>query len=289
MTRQLLIATVMLLFAVPAVPQPSLSKPAQHGFVTASILQNTSGETGRGAIRLQPGGVFSATNVTVRELVEYAFQRHAFDHREVTSGPTWIDVERYDITAKAPGEHTIDADGSLRETWSMARALLADRFKLLVHEENTVRPVYALLLSSTDGTLGPKLRATDVDCGAVMKGPMPVLRPGEAPPCSFKTPPGRLFANTVGMPTIASLLSQHVDRPVLDRTGLTGRFDMQLEARDIEAPPGYRTGPSDVGLPPVTTTTLFVAVREQLGLKLEPQTAAVPVLVIDHVERPTLN
>jgi uncharacterized protein (TIGR03435 family) len=105
----------------------------------------------------------------------------------------------------------------------------------------------------------------------------------------LKTPPGRLFVNTAGMPTIASLISKHVDRPVVDRTGLTGRFDMELEASEIKSAPDYKPGPSDLALPPAAGPSIFIAVREQLGLKLEPQMAAVPVLVIDSVERPTPN
>jgi uncharacterized protein (TIGR03435 family) len=287
MTRVLVVMTfAALAVAAAAAQQATKDRPS---FATASVKPNTSGLSGRGTLRLQPGGGFSATNATVRELIGYAYQRHAFDSREVTGGPAWIDSERFDVVAKAPAEHSIDADASFRETWSMIRTLLADRFKLKVHEENQERPVYALKLATSGGTPGPKLQKTDIDCAAVMRGQRPTLRPGQGPPCGMKTPPGRLFVNTAGLPTIASLLSQHVDRVVVDRTGLTGRFDMELEASEIKAPPDYKPGPSDLALPPAAGPSIFVAVREQLGLNLEPQTAAVPVLVIDSVERPSPN
>ena len=98
--------------------------------------------------------------------------------------------------------------------------------------------------------LGPKMRRSDIDCGAVMRGERPALLPGQGPPCGFKTPPERLFANTFTIPAIAILLSGHVDRPVIDRTGPSGRFDIELEAAEIKAARNYKPGPSDLALPP---------------------------------------
>jgi uncharacterized protein (TIGR03435 family) len=169
----------------------------------------------------------------------------------------------------------------------MLRTLLASRFKLIAHEENTARPVYVLMMAAAEGTLGSRLRRSDVDCSAALKGPRPAMQPGQGPPCGFKTPPGRLFANTFTMPAIASLMSRHLDRPVIDRTGLEGRFDIELEAVEIKAAQDYTPGPSDLALPPAAGPSIFVAVREQLGLNLEPQTAPIAVLVIDHAERPS--
>jgi uncharacterized protein (TIGR03435 family) len=85
---------------------------------------------------------------------------------------------------------------------------------------------------------------------------------------------------------LASLLSRHLDRPVIDRTGLSERFDIELEAAEIKAAPDYQPGPSDLALPPAAGPTIFVAVREQLGLKLEPLDAPQAVIVIDQAERP---
>jgi uncharacterized protein (TIGR03435 family) len=262
----------------------------RRSFVSASVKPSTSAlpPSARG-IRLQPRGGFSATAVTLRELIEFAYRRHAHDRRVVTGGPGWIDSARFDIVAKAAGEHVIDADGSPRTTWAMVQALLADRFKLRIHEENRERPVYVLMQARGDGQLGPKLRRTEIDCGAVMRGQGPPMPPSQGPACGMKTPPGRLFANTVTMASLASLISSHLDRVVIDRTGLAGPFDVELEAAEIKAAPDYKPGPSDLALPPAAGPTIFVAVREQLGLKLEPQTATVSVLVIDHAERPVAD
>lgn len=281
-------AATALLLVADAFAGPLSSAPVQSTFATASISA-ASGRAGSGEIRVQPGGGFTARNATLRELVAYAFQRQRFDRREVTGGPAWIDTARFDVDARAPAEHAFDPDGSLRGTWSMLRALLADRFKLKVHEEDREQAIYALRLARPDGALGPGLRKTDVDCGAAMTGGRPSLPPGKAPPCSTKTPPGRLFANTVTMAAIASLLSAHIDRPVVDQTGLADRFDLELEAREIEAPPGYKPGPSDLALPPARGPSIFTAVREQLGLTLDPENGTVPVVVIDHAEMPAID
>jgi uncharacterized protein (TIGR03435 family) len=255
------------------------------GIDRGTVKPNTS-KNGRGVTRLQPSGGLVATNVTLRQLVEFAYQRHPFDQRELTGGPSWVDSDRFDVVARAAGKHVVDPDGAPRKTLLMVRTLLANRFKLITHEENRDRSVYVLMMATAEGTLGTKLRKSDIDCSAAMKGQRPAMPPGQGPPCSFKTPPGRLFANTFTIPAIASLISRHVDRPIIDRTGLEGRFDIELEAAEIKASPDYKPGPSDLALPPAAGPSIFVAVREQLGLKLEPQTAPVSVVVIDHAERP---
>jgi uncharacterized protein (TIGR03435 family) len=112
------------------------------------------------------------------------------------------------------------------------------------------------------------------------------VAPGLGPPCSVKTSPGRLLASRVSMRTIADLLSTHLDRPVIDDTGLSGRFDIEVEALEITAPSNYKPGPGDLALPPAPGTPIFIAVREQLGLTLEPRDAPVTVLILEHAEHP---
>lgn len=288
---QLLLVTAMVVaVAAPSGIQQPATDAVRAAFEIASVKPNTSANSGRGLTRFQPGGGLGATNFTLRELVEFAYQRHPFDQREVAGGPAWVESDRFDVVARAASEHVVDPDGVPRQTLLLVRALLAERFKLKVHEENRDRPVYVLMMATAEGTFGPRLRTSgDVDCGAVMKGQRPAMRPGQGPPCGFKTPPGRLFASTFTMPAIASLISRHVDRLVIDRTGLEGRFDVELEAAEIKPAPDYKPGPSDLALPPAAGPSIFVAVREQLGLKLEPQTAPVAVLIVDHAVRPIPN
>ena len=284
----LLVLTIVIQGAVrPSAMQETVADGVTTGFETASINWSTSGTTGRGAIGFQPkGGGVHATNVTLVELVTLAYQRHFFDERQVIGGPAWMASERFDVHARVPGEHVFDADGVPRKTLALLKALLAERFKLKLREEERPRPVYALTTVRNDGVLGPKARRLEIDCRSVMRGERQALSPGQGPPCSFKTPPGRLFANTFTLATIASLLSRHLDRPVIDRTGLSGRFDIELEAAEIAAAPDYKPGPSDSALPPAAGPTIFVAVQRQLGFKLEPLDAPQAVIVIDQAERP---
>jgi len=141
----LLVTATVLLVAAPSA-RPAARDTIKPAFETASVKLNTSGITEKGTTRttrLKPGGGFAATNVTLRDLVEFAYQRHGFDRREVIGGPAWVDSDRFDVVAKAASEHVVDLDGSFRQTWSMLGTLLAQRFKLKVHEEKSDRTVYA--------------------------------------------------------------------------------------------------------------------------------------------------
>jgi uncharacterized protein (TIGR03435 family) len=284
-SRRVILMTVAMATAADSATAQQSADSVRLAFASASVKRASLPGNPRG-IRLQRGGTLSAMGVTLRELIEYAYQRHPFDRREVIGGPAWIDSARFDILARAAGEHWFDADGAPRKTWAMLRTLLTERFKLRVEEEKRDLPVYVLMRAGSAGQLGPMIRGTAVDCGAVMRGQARAPQGSQAPPCGTKTPPGRLFANAVSMPTLASLLSSHVDRPVIDGTGLAGRFDVQLEAGEIKAAPDYQPGPSDLALARTAAPSIFVAVRQQLGLKLERRAASVPVLVVRRAERP---
>lgn len=286
-SRSVVLITVAI--ATAAIPTTAQQSPDSVGlaFASASVKRTASAlPGGQRGIRLQRCRALSATAVTLREVIEYANQRHPFDRREITGGLAWMDSARFDILATAADEHCIDSDGAPRKTWAMLRTLLTRRFQLQVGEEHRDLPVYLLMQARSAGELGPNIQRTAVDCGALMRGQAQAPEGSQGPPCGTKTPPGRLFANTVIMPRLASMLSSHLDRPVIDGTALVGRFDVQLEATEIKAAPDYRPGPSDLALPPAAGSSIFVAVREQLGLKLEPQVAAVSVLVVRRAERP---
>lgn len=273
------VVLIALLSAVGVVPQAG-----QQRFDSAVL--SSAANTGQSSVRILPNGELLATSATLRDLILFAHRREPFERLELLGGPDWATTDTFDLKAVVASGHEYDADGSPVRTLSLLRAFLAETFQLKIRVEERSRAVYALTLATPNGTLGRKVRASDVDCGAVMRGEWPAPAPGQGPPCSVKTPPGRLFASSLSMRTIANLLSAHLDRPVIDDTGLSGRFDIEVEALEIKAPSNYKPGPSDLALPPAPGTSIFIAVREQLGLTLEPRDAPVPVLVLEHAERP---
>lgn len=272
---------------VREVRQVAASTQPRVAFRTVSVRTSAPGGSEPSVTQPTRSGGFRAARATVQDLVRFAYQRHPFDERDVTGGPEWVRTARFDIEASSEDTLVIDDDGMPRQALAMVRTLLQERFGLRVREEQQDRPVYLLTLASKEGALGPKLSRCEVDCAAVMNGDRTTLPAGHGPACGMKTPPGRLFASTSSMPSIASLLSRHLDRPVVDATGLAGRFDLELESKDIEAAAHYQPGPSDLALPPAAGPALPVALREQLGLALEARTAAISRIEIEAATQPT--
>jgi uncharacterized protein (TIGR03435 family) len=251
-------------------------------FESATVSPNTSGETAPWRINFEPAGGFTATNVTLRQLVGAAYRRSGFDPRTVTGGPSWVDTDRFDVAARASGEHVFDADGYPRQTSRMLQRLLREKFKLEVRPESTDTAVYALSPVRPDGSLGPGLSRSAIDCAAFMARMIKGERPAGGPQCGFGPYPRRLVGRAVTMPDLAGYLSTLLKRPVLDRTSLAGNFDLEVEGVEVvqPGPPGPSTRPSD------TTRSIVDTLPEQLGLKLVETRAAVEALVIRHAERP---
>jgi uncharacterized protein (TIGR03435 family) len=236
-------------------------------------------------------GRYSWTAATLKSLINVAFQRNAFDQREVVGGPDWIDTDRFDVVVQAPAGAALNGpDGFPSGVFAMVRALLADRFGLVTHDETRERPVYALTVARADRRLGNGLKRVDTDCKEAMirlAVPTPGPPPPGGPPCSFGGGAGRLLGNNVSLAMFASVLSRQVGRPVVDRTGVPDYFNITLEfsgdARTSNGPPAPQPAPVDDG------PSIFTALREQLGLKLEATRAPVDVLVIDKASHPTEN
>ena len=165
---------------------------------------------------------------------------------------------------------------------AMLQALLSDRFKVAVHHEARVVPVYALLLARSDGRRGPRLRPSEVKCGAAASNYFPVVPdPSAPPPCGdFRKSPRSLVARGMTMARLASLLTPDVGRIVVDVTALTESFDIELEWAPDQLQDLNNQQSSDA-------PSLFTALQEQLGLKLESTRGPVDVLVVDRAERPT--
>lgn len=247
-------------------------------FEVASVKPNKTGDP-NSALRLQPGGRIVATNVALRLLIRNLYNVQA---DQIVGAPDWIESERFDIEAKADREYPPQADAPAPELLAMMRNLLADRFQLVVHRESREMPVYALVAARADKTFGPQMRRVDVDCAAeaaramaARRGgaPPPSAKPDAMPPCGMRTRPGNVIARGTTLQQLARNLSQFLGRTVVDRTGLDGTFDIDLQWSPEQT--ADASGPS-----------IFTAVQEQLGLKLDSQRAPVDVLVVDRVERP---
>jgi len=290
MTRLGLLLALVIAAAVPLTSQAPLR------FEVVSIKPTPPGTEGGGR-QLLPGGRVTLRNTTLKALVGAAYQRFMWDSAEIVGGPDWIDEARFDVTALAPGGlPRVDADGFPSQLLAMFRAVLADRFRLVAHWEMRERPIYNLVLDRADRRLGPKLVKVAIDCAtvadAVLAGTPPDPRPGRGDECNFsrttEAEAGSLQGNAVTMTVLARFLAvEGVEREVVDRTGLTGRFDIDLLYLPVRPVGGVSV--EQLALDPrfQGRTSLTTALREQLGLKLEATRGPVEVLVIDSVERPT--
>jgi uncharacterized protein (TIGR03435 family) len=248
-------------------------------FDVSSIKPGSLGLPG-GMIRWNPGGAVRVTNMSLKELIEQAYNVHPF---QISGGPAWVDSARYDVNAKPENarQSRIDRD-------RMLQSLLADRFQLTIHRETRELPVYALVLARKDGKLGPKLTESK-------EGSCPVYDPANPPPITVITCGARRFNPSHGwlasarlpIDSLARTLSEVLGRTVIDKTGLIGNFDIHLEYAPDENQ--LALFPSDPVAPPNDGPAIFVAVQEQLGLKLESQKGPVEVLVIDKAEKPSEN
>lgn len=260
-----------------AAPQAQAPAPV---FDVASVKPNRDG--GPSSVRVTPGGMLTVTNNNLRNIIRNAWN---ITNDQIAGGPEWIDTDRFDVTAKASAPFKQD------EARSMLQALLADRFGLVTHDETRELPVYLLVLARTDGALGPQMKKSDVDCAALFAavtagGKMPERLPNGNLPCGLtvRANQGRVTGNGVAMEALARNLVGAVGRIVVDRTGLQGYYDLDLTFAPDGPPPA--PGAPASAAPDPSAASLFTAMQEQLGLKLEPARAPISVLVIDRATRP---
>ena len=229
-----------------------------------------------------PPDRFVRRYITLPLLLLYAYDVAEF---QIEGGDAWTKTSRFDIEAKADGQPRAE------QMRAMVRRLLAERFALRVHSETRELPRYALVKARPDGQLGSKLRRSTIDCPAIASAPgyrPPVGPPqaGDGPRCriGFGLAGGVRTMYVTGFPIsqFVRILQPEVGRVVTDRTGLTGTYDLEVES-EIPSTLGSPSSPTV----PSTGVSLFTALQEQLGLKLESERGPVRVLVIDHVERPT--
>jgi uncharacterized protein (TIGR03435 family) len=280
--RTLRTAAAFLILSGGAIAQ-SESRPE---FEVASIKPAAPGSRGM-FIRNSPGGRVNVTNMTLKELIVIAYRIQPF---QISGGPSWFDSVHYDINAKA---ETTPKQGELP---LMLQALLADRFQLTIQRETKDMPVYALVLAKKDGKLGPGLvESREGSCTAFDPAkPPPLPEPGQPRPnfCgNMMMQPRMLKASDIPVSQIVPMLSRFLGRTVIDKTGLTAKFDITLEwtpdesqIANMQLPPDVKPPPSDPAGP-----SIFTALQEQLGLKLEAQKGPVDIFVITRAEKPSEN
>jgi uncharacterized protein (TIGR03435 family) len=256
-------------------------------FDVTSVKQNNE-DSGRVLMLPAANGGWQATNVTLGQLVRLAFQ---LQENQIVGGPKWLFEDRFDVkgTGTASGR-----DGPL---FDKLKAMLADRFKLEMHVETREQSILELVLARRDGKLGDKLTPSTTDCTPTAPNGrgrgQPALRaPGERPKCGFMIGPGRILIGGQTMAAFAGNLSRFAGGIVVDKTNLSGAYDIELIYAPDSAigPTGREVLPLPPGPPPVVNSeapSIFAALQEQLGLRLEPTKGPVDVLVIDSVERPT--
>ena len=272
-------------FLAVLVALPSVVSQAQEStprFEVASIKRNVAGAPGFGGpttSEITPTGI-RAVNSTLLMLVRqaYGIEGVPFDDEYVTGGPGWIRSDRFDVTATAGREVARD------QALVMLRTLLAERFKLVVATEQRLRDAYTLRLARSDGRVGPDLRKAADDC-LEKREPDALKRAAAMPRPSNGARP--YFGTTCApIAAVAGVVGKALAAPVVDETGLTGRWDIAiaqnggLQPRTVKGVDGIEELPS-----------IFTVLEDQLWLKVERRREQAPydVLVIKSVELPSEN
>ncbi len=206
----------------------------------------------------------------------------ALMNSRIVGAPDWLMSDRYDIDARiGESDHAAWQQPATQKAMlrTMMQTLLAERCKLAVHRETKDKPIYALVAEKS----GPKFKAAEstVPAAILAKHPKAVQVPGGGGMIGPGETRGSVELYGAPMGTLALVLSQPAERPVVDKTGLTGKYDVKLEM--MQQGPPAADGTLDPG------PSIFTVVQEQLGLKLEPAKDEVETLVIDHIERPSEN
>jgi uncharacterized protein (TIGR03435 family) len=217
-------------------------------FEVASIKPANSDRNGM-LVNFVPGGGLRVSNATLKDLIETAYQVRSF---QILSGPSWIGVARYDVTATS---EAVADDAAVRKE---VQSLLEKRFQLRTHRETRELPEYSLVVEK--GGIKPE-----------------GLRVSENRRRGINSRQGAMTGEAAPMANLAVVLSRQLERPVVDNTGLQGNYDFMVEwTPDLAV--GDSPGPS-----------LFTALREQLGLRLEATKGPVEVIVVDGAEKPSEN
>jgi uncharacterized protein (TIGR03435 family) len=266
LTLKLVRATARTAWEIPATPRPETPMPvdAKPSFELATIKHSPPDARGGGS-GMSPGGRFTAHNLSLKSLVLLGYGLHPL---QVEGGPSWFGTDKFDIVARA------DTEGAPNKSqvMMMVQKLLADRFSLRFHREKKDLAIYALTVQNSGSR----------------------LTPGTGDPNGLPTvqvdPHGHLTARNMTMEEFAmGLQSNILDRPVIDRTGLSGRFDFTLEWTPDEFQASDLSASTPIPDSGATSPNLFTALKDRLGLKLESTKGAVEIFVVDSIEKPSAN
>jgi bla regulator protein blaR1 len=278
--RAVWIYTTLFIFVVGIVSAQPAANPLT--FEVASVRPSAQDAHGW-FINFLPGGGLRVIGAPLKSLITLAYDVRDF---QVSGGPGWINSDRFDINARGEASEVTESAPAdltkMTEEQRMANAeqakerlrnLLEERFKLAIHRENKEQQVYALIVAKG----GPKIQESKEAAGRMRLGR------------------GLLTGQSVNLAFLATNLSNQLGRPVIDKTALTGKYDFELKwTPDPGQPAAAPFGPPAPGveLPPPPDPngpSIFTALQEQLGLRLESQKGPVDTLVIDRVERPSEN
>jgi bla regulator protein BlaR1 len=271
--RRLLLAAagfiaVVMPIAVGAFHVPSIRAQQPAGpleFDAVSVKPSNPNSTHGTVVDVTAGGTLHVVNATVKDLIETAYDVRLF---QIEGGPAWTNAAKYDVDA-TPGARAQSA-AAPQPGWTNVRfkvqALLKDRFQLQLHRETKVGPTYSLAIAK----------------GGVKSS---VLSATQSPHRGINAGQGTMLGEAASMADLADKLSRLLQRPVVNNTGLEGNYDFKLEWTPDPGPPAPDGQPVDASLGP----SLFAALQQQLGLRLEATKGPVDILIIDRVDKPSEN
>lgn len=266
-------------------------------FEVAVVKPNHSGDSGT-HVNISDPSRFVATNVTAKFLITFAYGMRDF---QVSGGPAWIASDRFDIVAKVEDSRAQEIQKllpvqRLDEMRLLIRSLVADRFKLSVSHQTKELPIYALVVAKG----GSKLKEVPPpDPSSNAASPPRPSAPGAAPApprpggfgMSIDNSSAVLTARAIPISNLVMILSQPLNRQLVDRTGLKGTYDITLKwTADAGSGGGeLQVAPDSASSTDAAGTSIFTALQEQLGLRLESTKGPVDTIVIDHIEQPSEN
>jgi bla regulator protein blaR1 len=282
MKKIVLILLGSVVSAIPVLGQaPQEPKPK---FEVATIKPSDPGQRGSRA-QVQPGGRVVISGVPVRDMMALAYRVRDF---QITGGPGWLATDGWDIEARAEAGSfsppTAPPDPNTPDPMSIRlQSLLEDRFQLNTHRETKDLPIYELSVAKG----GSKIKLSDDQTFPAQVGaPISPPQAGTVPRGGMRRSPGTLNANAVQVSVLAMALSQLLGRTVTDKTGLQGLYDLKLQWA-LDAPPAAGKVPE--APPDSNAPSIFTALQEQLGLKLDSAKGPVEIIVVDSVQKPTEN